>query len=172
MPRLNTLLCVHLAPINVIISHGSITIPHLRGGFPLRCFQRLSGPNIATLRCPWQDSRYTRGSFVLVLSSCSLYSQKPIYELDESANTCESALHHWRHRLYLHPFVVRRIRVSAYYSGVIQASSARASTIFISSTLQWNRIQSLRGYICSDFWGQIYTIHTFDNSDFPQYPSN
>ena len=69
MPRLNRLLCVHLAPINVIISHGSITIPHLRGGFPLRCFQRLSGPNIATLRCPWQGSRYNRGPFVLVLSS-------------------------------------------------------------------------------------------------------
>ena len=66
--RLSTLRCVHLKPINVIISHVSQTIPNLGVGFPLRCFQRLSIPNIATLRCPWQDSRYTRGSFTSVLS--------------------------------------------------------------------------------------------------------
>ncbi len=69
--RLSTLRCVHLKPINVIISHVSQTIPNLGVGFPLRCFQRLSIPNIATLRCPWQDSRYTRGSFTSVLSSLS-----------------------------------------------------------------------------------------------------
>ncbi len=50
MSRLNTLLCVHLTPINVIISHGSM-IPNLEVGFPLRCFQRLSIPDIATQRC-------------------------------------------------------------------------------------------------------------------------
>ena len=27
--------------------------PDLGGGFPLRCFQRLSCPNLATQRCPW-----------------------------------------------------------------------------------------------------------------------
>ncbi len=56
-PRLNTLLCFHLVPINVVISHESQTIPNLRVGFPLRCFQRLSVPNLATRRCPWRDSR-------------------------------------------------------------------------------------------------------------------
>jgi hypothetical protein len=55
-PRLNTLLCLHLVPINVIISYVSQTIPNLEAGFPLRCFQRLSIPNIATQQCPWQDS--------------------------------------------------------------------------------------------------------------------
>ena len=54
-PRLNTLLCVHLEPINVVISHGPQTIPHLKAGFPLRCFQRLSIPNLATEQCPWQE---------------------------------------------------------------------------------------------------------------------
>jgi len=36
--------------------------------FALRGFQRLSLPNIATRQCPWQNSRYTRGSFAPVLS--------------------------------------------------------------------------------------------------------
>ncbi len=34
---------------------------NLRVGFALRCFQRLSEPNFATQRCPWQDNWYTRG---------------------------------------------------------------------------------------------------------------
>ena len=54
---------------HLVISEGSQTIPHLGVGFPLRCFQRLSVPDIATLRCPWQDSRHTRGRFNSVLSS-------------------------------------------------------------------------------------------------------
>jgi len=33
------------------------TIPNLGAGFPLICFQRLSDPNIAALRCRWHDSR-------------------------------------------------------------------------------------------------------------------
>ena len=40
----------------------------IEGGFPLRCFQRLSCPNIATRRCSWRNNRYTRGSFTPVLS--------------------------------------------------------------------------------------------------------
>ena len=41
---------------------------HLRVGFTLRCFQRLSFPNLATLRCPWQNNSYTSGLFNPVLS--------------------------------------------------------------------------------------------------------
>lgn len=66
--RLNILRCVHLTPINVIISHGSITIPHLRVGFALICFQRLSAPDIATQRSPWRESWQTSGPFNSVLS--------------------------------------------------------------------------------------------------------
>ena len=53
-PRLHALLRFHLAPINVVISHGPQTIPHLGVGFPLRCFQRLSIPNIATGQSTWR----------------------------------------------------------------------------------------------------------------------
>ena len=41
---------------------------HLGGGFPLRCFQRLSAPIIATRRCSWRHSRDTSGSSDPVLS--------------------------------------------------------------------------------------------------------
>ena len=52
--QLNTLLCLHLTPINVIISYGPQTISNLETGFPLRCFQRLSIPNIATEQSTWR----------------------------------------------------------------------------------------------------------------------
>ena len=68
-PRLKGLLPFHLAPINVVISHESITIPYLGAGFPLRCFQRLSNPDIATGQCTWRYSPQTRGQFISVLSS-------------------------------------------------------------------------------------------------------
>ena len=41
---------------------------YLQAGFPLRCFQRLSFPHIATRRCHWRDNRYTRGESTPVLS--------------------------------------------------------------------------------------------------------
>jgi len=42
--------------------------PSFEVGFPLRCFQRLSRPHIATRRCRWRDNRYTRGASIPVLS--------------------------------------------------------------------------------------------------------
>ena len=42
--------------------------PGFEGGFPLRCFQRLSRPHIATRRCGWRHNRYTRGASIPVLS--------------------------------------------------------------------------------------------------------
>ena len=64
---------LHLPPINVLVSNvpseglrpGSA---RLEGGFPLRCFQRFSRPNVATRHCPWRNSRYTRGPSIPVLS--------------------------------------------------------------------------------------------------------
>ncbi len=41
---------------------------HLGVGFPLRCFQRLSLPHLATRPCRWRDNRYTIGASVPVLS--------------------------------------------------------------------------------------------------------
>ena len=41
---------------------------YLQAGFPLRCFQRLSFPDIATRRCDWHHNRYTSGPSTPVLS--------------------------------------------------------------------------------------------------------
>ena len=71
--RLHTLPCFHLRPINPIVCWGPYTPQgggrtHLEEGFPLRCFQRLSLPNVANQPCPWRDNWHTRGSSVPVLS--------------------------------------------------------------------------------------------------------
>ena len=60
-------------PINLVVYQGPYPLEgggrvHLEAGFPLRCFQRLSNPDVANLQCPWQDNRYTRGPFTPVLS--------------------------------------------------------------------------------------------------------
>ena len=65
--KLNISRCLHTRPINVVVFHGS-KIPYLEGGFPLRCFQRLSRPCIATLLRGWRHDRSTRGMFNPVLS--------------------------------------------------------------------------------------------------------
>ena len=58
----------HIRPINVVVFNGSQRIPRLKEGFPLRCFQRLSRPCIATRRCGWRHNRHTRGMSIPVLS--------------------------------------------------------------------------------------------------------
>ena len=66
--QLNALLHLHLWPIDVVVFHGSQGRPCFEGGFPLRCLQRLSCPNIATQHCRWHDNWSTSGSFTPVLS--------------------------------------------------------------------------------------------------------
>ena len=74
--RLNALPRLHLRPINQIISLGSYLSPqsgesgepNLEAGFPLRCFQRLSIPHVATQQCLWRDNWYTSGASTPVLS--------------------------------------------------------------------------------------------------------
>ena len=71
--RLKALLPLHLRPINVVVYHGPSGglrrgTPGLEVGFPLRCFQRLSRPHIATLRCGWRHNRHTSGVSDPVLS--------------------------------------------------------------------------------------------------------
>ena len=66
--QLNALLRLHLRPIDVVVFHGSQGRPCFEGGFPLRCLQRLSCPNIATQHCRWHDNWSTSGSFTPVLS--------------------------------------------------------------------------------------------------------
>ena len=58
--QLNTLLHLHLQPINLIVSKGSYSFAdgksYLEVGFTLRCLQRLSLPNLATQLCHWYDN--------------------------------------------------------------------------------------------------------------------
>ena len=59
--QLHVLPHFHLCPIYLVVFKGSywITpgISYLKGGFTLRCLQRLSLPNLATRLCHWCDNR-------------------------------------------------------------------------------------------------------------------
>ena len=54
--RLNTLLCLHLQPINVVVYNDPQGKSNLVVGFALRCFQRLSRPDADTQRCSWRNN--------------------------------------------------------------------------------------------------------------------
>ena len=63
----------HLRPIEHVFNMRATDTevprnPNLGAGFPLRCFQRLSLPNVANRPCRWRDNRHTRGSSTQVLS--------------------------------------------------------------------------------------------------------
>ena len=62
----------HLRPIYGVVFPGPSGLAsgrtYLKAGFPLRCFQRLSLPHIATLLCRWHDNRSTSGVSIPVLS--------------------------------------------------------------------------------------------------------
>jgi len=58
----------HPQPINVVVFHDPSGKINLGNGLALRCFQRLSRPHLATLLCPWQNNRSTRGASDPVLS--------------------------------------------------------------------------------------------------------
>ena len=63
----------HLRPIEHVFNMRATDTevprnPNLGAGFPLRCFQRLSLPNVANRPCRWRDNRHTRGPSTQVLS--------------------------------------------------------------------------------------------------------
>ena len=66
--QLNTSPRLHSWPINVVVFHGSQGRTRFKGGFPLRCLQRLSRPYIAMLHCGWRHNSSTRGTSIPVLS--------------------------------------------------------------------------------------------------------
>ena len=69
--QLHALLHFHPKPINLVVFKGSYSydgISYLEGGFTLRCLQRLSLPDLATLLWAWQLNRYTSGLSIPVLS--------------------------------------------------------------------------------------------------------
>ena len=54
--RLNVSPHVHLHPINVVV-YDDPEKSNLVAGFALRCFQRLSDPDVDTRRCTWRHNR-------------------------------------------------------------------------------------------------------------------
>ena len=71
--RLRRSPAVHSRPIDLVVFqeptvHECTRKPRFGGGFALRCLQRLSGPDLATRRCPERDSRHTRGRSSPILS--------------------------------------------------------------------------------------------------------
>ncbi len=70
--QLNASRRLRLRPIDQVVYLGPSGLAsgstYLKAGFPLRCFQRLSLPHIATLPCRWRDNRFTRGVSIPVLS--------------------------------------------------------------------------------------------------------
>ena len=70
--QLRWLPTLHIRPINLVVFQGtsgqSPTKPDLGHGFALICFQRLSEPYLATLRCHGRDNRNTRGTSLQILS--------------------------------------------------------------------------------------------------------
>ena len=66
--QLRALLRFHTRPINLVVFEGPSGRAHLEEGFPLRCFQRLSRPHVATRHCDWRHNRQTRGASIPVLS--------------------------------------------------------------------------------------------------------
>ena len=66
--QLRALLPFHTQPIDVMVYHGSSGSAGFEGDFPLRCFQRLFRPHLATRLCCWRNNRSTRGASIPVLS--------------------------------------------------------------------------------------------------------
>ena len=65
--------CTSTSDLSTLSSSRGLTsfrygISHLEGGFTLRCLQRLSLPDLATLPCTWRCNRYTSGPSIPVLS--------------------------------------------------------------------------------------------------------
>ena len=71
--QLNASRRLHFRPINPVVWLGALPTrgggrPHLEACFPLRCFQRLSLPDVANQPCSWRNNWHTRGQSVPVLS--------------------------------------------------------------------------------------------------------
>ena len=92
--KLNALLHLHTRPINVVVYNGPTGglrpgIPNLEGGFPLRCFQRLSFPYVATQRlrlaAQLEHQRYVHPG-PLVLRTALLKYPAPTVDRDQTVS--------------------------------------------------------------------------------------
>ena len=79
----------HTQPIDVVVFHDSQGRTCFEGGFPLRCFQRLSLPYLATLQCRWREQqvhqRYVHPG-PLVLGAAPLNSSTPTADRDRTVS--------------------------------------------------------------------------------------
>ena len=88
--QLRAFLPLHLPPINPVVYRGSLEacascMPDLEGGFTLRCFQRLSLPNLATRRVDLAIQPAHQGSVLpnpLVLGKTPLKNATPTADRD------------------------------------------------------------------------------------------
>ena len=71
-----------------MVYYGSIGRTSLEVGFPLRCFQRLSRPYLATRHCSWRYNRSTRVVHPgpLVLGTNPLNSSTPMADRDRTVS--------------------------------------------------------------------------------------
>lgn len=91
--QLSTLLCLHFWPLNPVVFRESYPLKggrsHLEAGFPLRCFQRLSVPDVATQHVPLVgqlgDQRSVH-SGPLVLGATPLKSPAPVADRDRTVS--------------------------------------------------------------------------------------
>ena len=67
-PRSASTPCLSTSSSLTVLTDSRSGKTHLRARFPLRCFQRLSIPNLATGLCNWHYNPLTSGSFTPVLS--------------------------------------------------------------------------------------------------------
>ena len=90
--KLKALLPLHVHPIELVVFKWSSGIKdpgtsHLQGGLALRCFQRLSFPDIATQRCHCSDNWNTRGQSIpgpLVLRNDLVKCPAPAVDKDQT----------------------------------------------------------------------------------------
>jgi hypothetical protein len=82
IPRLKSLLILHLVPIDSLSCCGLMENTHLDLAFPLRCFQRLCTPCVATQRFPLEkeliDHRHDHYRSSRTMSDGSQYSNANI----------------------------------------------------------------------------------------------
>ncbi len=88
-PELNTLLCLYPEPINVVVYHDPSGRSHLGIGLALRCFQRLSRPDVGYPAMPLAEQLVHRRSVhpgPLVLRTGPRKSPTPTSDRDRTVS--------------------------------------------------------------------------------------
>lgn len=91
--QLSALRHLHFWPLDPVVYRETYLTwsgtSHLGAGFPLRCFQRLSVPDVATLHVPWvgqQGDQRSVHSGPLVLGATPLKCPAPVADRDRTVS--------------------------------------------------------------------------------------